>query len=222
MSKITVLLAEDHAVVREGLQELIGREADLEVVGEAENGMQAVEMAAALRPDVVLMDIDMPVLNGIEATRQIKSRHPATAVLVLSAYDDDQYVFAVLDAGAAGYLLKNVRGAQLVEAIHSVHSGESVLHPVVARKVVTRFLSARSGQSDSSEIEALTERELETLRLAACGMSNREIADKLVLSGRTVQSHLANIFDKLSVGSRTEAVVHALKQGWFTLEDLDL
>jgi len=222
MGKIRVLLAEDHAVVREGLRGLIGREADLQVVGEAENGKKAVELVAALHPDVVLMDVDMPVLNGIEATRQIKSHHPATAVLVLSAYDDDQYVFAVLDAGAAGYLLKNVRGAQLVEAIHSVHSGESVLHPVVARKVVARYLSSRSERTDSGHDETLTERELETLRLAACGMSNREIAKKLVLSGRTVQAHLANIFEKLSVGSRTEAVIHALKKGWFTLEELEV
>ena len=222
MTEITVLLADDHAVVREGMRELIDREKDLKVVGEAENGKEAVEKVAELRPDVVLMDVDMPGLNGIEATRQIKARYPATAVLALSAYDDDQYVFALLDAGAAGYLLKNVRGRQLVEAIHSVHAGESVLHPVVARKVVSRFLSSTSGQSEPRDGALLTERELGILRLAACGMSNRDIAEKLVLSGRTVQAHLANIFDKLSVGSRTEAVIHALKKGWFTLEELEV
>jgi DNA-binding NarL/FixJ family response regulator len=222
MSAITVLLAEDHALVREGMRDLLDREADLHVVGEAENGKQAVDKAASLCPDVVLMDVDMPVLDGIEATRQIKAKHPATTVLVLSAYDDDQYVFAVLDAGAAGYLLKNVRGPQLVEAIRSVHAGESVLHPIVARKVVNRFIGAESGEMRSHSGEPLSERELEILRLAACGMSNRDIADKLVLSARTVQAHLANIFDKLTVGSRTEAVVHALKRGWFSLEDLEI
>ena len=222
MSRITVLLADDHAVVREGMRELIGRERNLEVVGEAEDGKEAVDRVAELHPDVVLMDINMPVVNGIEATRQIKALYPATAVLVLSAYDDDQYVFALLEAGAAGYLLKNVRGRQLLEAIRSVHAGESVLHPVVARKVVTRFLSSAPGHPGTDEVEPLSGRELEILRLAACGMTNKEIAKKLVLSGRTVQAHLANIFEKLSVGSRTEAVIHALKKGWFTLEELEV
>ena len=223
MSGITVLLADDHAVVREGLRELIDREENLTVVGEAENGKEAVEKVAKLRPDVVLMDINMPEVNGIEATRRIKDRYPSTAVLVLSAYDDDPYVFALLEAGAAGYLLKNVRGEQLLSAIRSVHAGESVLHPAVARKVVTRFLSSSGPAASHADTgRVLSDRELEILRLAACGMSNRDIAEKLVLSGRTVQAHLANIFDKLSVGSRTEAVIHALKQGWFTLEELEV
>jgi len=221
MSCIAVLLAEDHALVREGMRDLLEREQDLKVVGEAENGRQAVEKVAVLRPDVVLMDVDMPVLDGIEATRKIKASRPATTVLVLSAYDDEQYVFAALDAGAAGYLLKDMRSGQLVEAVRSVHAGESVLHPAVARKVVDRFLSSESGGMKPKNGGPLTERELEILRLAASGLSNQDIADKLVLSGRTVQAHLANVFDKLSVGSRTEAVVHALKKGWFNLKDLE-
>lgn len=219
MSKIRILLADDHALVREGTRELLERERDLQVVGEAEDGEEAVRLAAAEGPDVALIDIAMPKLNGIEATRQIKKLSPSTAVLILSAYDDDQYVFALLEAGAAGYLLKNVRRRELVEAVRSVHAGESVLHPVIARKVIDRF-SAPPGQVlKETADKMLTERELEVLTLAAKGMGNRDIADQLVLSTRTVQAHLSAIFAKMEVGSRTEAVVQALQKGWLKLED---
>lgn len=219
MDKIRVLLADDHVLVREGTRELLEREGDFVVVGEADNGEQAVGLAIELRPDVALMDIAMPVLNGIEATKQIKTNCPATAVLILTAYEDDQYVFALLEAGAAGYLLKDVRSRDLIEAIRAVNAGESVLHPVVARKVVDRFARRPDQPSEESPLERLTEREMEVLRLAAKGWSNRDIAKALVLSVRTVQGHLQNIFDKLDVGSRTEAVVQALQQGWLTIED---
>ena len=219
MGKIKVLLAEDHVVVREGTRELIQKEPDMEVVGEANDGEEAVKLANKLKPDVVIMDIAMPKLNGIEATKQIKVLNPAIAVLVLTAYDNDQYIFSLLEAGAAGYLLKNVRGSELVEAIRSVYNGESVLHPVIARKVLHRFVPSVQKTKERAA-ELLSQREIEVLKLAAKGMSNREVAESLYLSVRTVQAHLANIFSKLQVGSRTEAILYGLKEGWFSLEDI--
>ena len=161
----------------------------------------------------------MPKLNGIEATKQIKAQHPAIAVLVLTAYDDDQYIFALLEAGAAGYLLKDVHASELIKAVRAVHAGESVLHPVVARKVINRFAQPVGERVDESTFEQLTEREMQVLKLAAKGMTNQKIAQRLVISVRTVQVHLSNVFGKMGVGSRTEAVLYALRKGWITLED---
>ncbi len=219
MEKITILLADDHVLVREGTCRLLERERDLHVVGEAGDGEEAVRLATELRPDVAIVAIAMPKLNGIEATKQIKALCPATAVLILTAYDDDPYVFALLEAGAAGYLLKNVRGRDLIEAIRAVHAGESVLHPAIARKVIDRFARPPSKPPEERVLNQLTERELEVLRLAAEGMNNNDIAQHLNLSIRTVQANLSNVFSKMQVGSRTEAVVQALRKGWITLED---
>ncbi|HEX2914254.1 MAG TPA: response regulator transcription factor [Chloroflexia bacterium] len=222
VAKIRVLLVEDHAVVREGTAELINRQVDMTVVGEAGDGQTAVDLATRLRPDVVLMDVALPVLDGISATRRIKEAAPTVAVLALSAHDEDQYVFALLEAGAAGYLLKTVRGNELVEAVRAVHRGEAALHPAVAKKVLGHFAHApEKAEPPSRQIENLSERELEVLRLAGRGLSNKEIADRLVLSPRTVQAHFANIFSKLQVGSRTEAVLQGLRRRWITLEDID-
>jgi len=219
MARIRILLADDHVLVREGTRELLEREEDLAVVAEASDGEAAVQLAACHRPDVALLDIAMPGLNGIEATRQIKALCPATAVLILTAYDDDQYVFAVLEAGAAGYLLKDVRGRDLIEAVRAVHAGESVLHPVVTRKVLDRFARPSDGSPEEASPDQLTERELQVLKLAARGMSNKDIARHLDLSIRTVQAHLSTVFSKMQVGSRTEAVVQALQKGWLRIED---
>ncbi|MEA3377136.1 MAG: response regulator transcription factor [Chloroflexota bacterium] len=217
---ISVLLADDHAVVRQGTRELLEREKGIDVVAEASDGKEAVQKAIKKRPDVVVMDFAMPELNGIEATRQIKAVAPGVAILVLTAYDNDQYIFAFLEAGAAGYLLKDIQVDQLIDAIRAVHAGESVLHPTIARKVINRFAqSDEVPYTGHTPLDQLTERELEVLRLAAKGMSNREIGRDLTISVRTVQTHLTNMFNKMGVGSRTEAVVHALRKGWITLED---
>lgn len=224
MKKIKVLLVEDHILVREGTRELLSREDDLQVVAEAGDGEEAVQLAAEHRPDVVIMDISMPKLNGLEATKQIKAVHPAAAVLVLTAYDDDQYIIAFLEAGAVGYVLKDVSANDLIKTIRAVHAGESILHPAIARKVTDYFARRVAKQAaeehETSAFDRLTRRETEILKLAAQGMTNREIADELTVSVRTVQSHLSNIFSKLGVGSRMEAVLSAVREGRLALEDL--
>lgn len=219
MASIRILIADDHAVVREGTRQILDREPDMEVVAQASDGQEAVELVLQQHPRVAVLDISMPRMNGIEATRKIKELAPLTAVLVFTAYDYDEYVFAILEAGAAGYLLKNSRSSELVEAVRRVAAGESVLHPAIATKVLSR-VSKHETPADTQPAEVLTERELDVLRLAAQGLSNREIADQLIVSPRTVQSHMANIFGKLNVGSRTEAVMVGLKRGWITLGEL--
>ncbi len=220
MDKIKILIADDHALVREGTRQILEQEPDLIVVAEAGDGEEAVRLAGTFKPDVAIIDIAMPKLDGIEATKQIKALYPTIAVLILSAYDDDQFVFSLLEAGAAGYLLKSVRGHELMDAVRAVYAGESVLHPSIARKVLNRFASVSRGLREQKPLEILTEREMEVLRLATRGLSNQDIASELSLSLRTVQAHLGHIFNKLQVSSRTEAVVRALKEGWITLEDI--
>ena len=217
---IKVLLADDHVIVREGTRDMISRQPDMEVVGEARDGREAVELAKSEEPDVVVMDVSMPNLNGIEATAMIRQCCSSTAVLILTAYDTDQYVMALLEAGAAGYLLKNVRSNQLIEAIRAVCGGESVLPPETTRHIIDQLTAkhARIGQSTSPN--PLTERELEVLKLAAKAECNKDIAKILILSDRTVQTHFSNIFKKLGVASRTEAILYGLRKGWFQMEDL--
>ena len=219
MEKIRILLADDHVLVREGTKELLEREDDLEVVAEAGDGKTAVQLAARQRPDVVIMDFAMPKLNGIEATKQIKAIDPNIAILVLTAYDNEQYIFAFLEAGAAGYLLKDVHIDDLIKAVRAVHVGESVLHPAIARKVIDRFSHHTEKHGTENTLDQLTKRELEVLKLAARGMSNREIALDLSISVRTVQTHLSHVFDKMGVGSRIEAVIRGFRRGWYTLDD---
>jgi len=220
MDNIKILLAEDHVVVRQGTRQLLEQEQDLEVIGEAGDGEEAVQLAVQLKPDVVIMDIAMPKLSGIEATKQIKALLPSVAVLVLTGYDYDEYIFSLLEAGAAGYLLKSVSGEELVNAIRAVSTGEPVLHPVVVRKLMNHFKPSATGPTGARLLELLSKRETEVLRLAAKGMSNKDIGEVLFISIRTVQAHLRSIFNKLGVGSRSEAVLYGLKRGWFTLEGL--
>lgn len=220
MGKIRVLIADDHAVVREGTRRMLEQEDDMEVVGEAVDGEEAVRLADETKPDVAIVDISMPKLDGIEATKEIKKRCPSVTVLILSAYDDDQFVFALLEAGAAGYLLKSVRSREVIDAVRAVYSGESVLHPAVAKKVLNRFMTGGGKTRPARSGEILSDREKEILKLATRGLSNADIAEELCLSIRTVQGHLGHIFNKLQVSSRTEAVVRALKEEWVTLEDI--
>jgi NarL family two-component system response regulator LiaR len=220
MSTIKILIADDHAVVRDGTRQILEQEHDMEVIAEAADGAEAIKLAGSTKPDVAIIDIAMPGIDGIEATKQIKQLYPSIAVLILSAYDDDQFIFSLLEAGAAGYLLKSVRGRELIEAVRQVYAGESVLHPAIARKVLNRFVPAPGKAAGQKSAEVLSDREIEVLRYATRGLSNQDIADELCLSLRTVQAHLGHIFNKLQVSSRTEAVVRALKEGWVTLEDI--
>jgi len=213
---ITILIAEDHRIVRESLRLFLDEVEDFKVVGEARDGEEAAALAKTLEPNVVIMDIAMEGMNGIEATKKIRADCPNTAVLVLSAYDYDQYVFALLEAGAAGYLLKDVSGHELISAIRAVCQGDSVLYPAVAGKVVKKFR-----EKNTERGERLTDREKDVLELAAKGMKNKEIAHKLYVSVRTVEAHLGSIFNKLEVNSRTEAVLVALKRGELYMEDLN-
>lgn len=220
MGTIRILLAEDHVVVRQGTRQLLEREEDFEIVGEAGDGEEAVRLAQEVKPDIVIMDVAMPKLSGIEATRQIKAILPATSVLVLTGYDYDEYIFSMLEAGAAGYLLKSVSGDELIGAVRAVFAGEPMIHPTVLRKLMTRFKTPAAKPTPASSLLPLSEREMEVLKVAAKGMSNRDIAHELFISERTVQAHMRSIFNKLGVGSRSEAILYGLKRGWFSIEEL--
>jgi NarL family two-component system response regulator LiaR len=218
MSNVRIIIADDHAVVRKGTIQILEKVPDFKVVGEASNGEEAVQLVHSLKPDIAILDVSMPVMDGIEATKKIKGQDPDVAVLVLSAYDNDEFVFALLEAGAAGYLLKDVGGQEIVNAIRAVCRGESVLHPVITRKVMNRFFPKAEGRKEAAKI--LGTRELEVLRLASKALSNQQMADKLGLSLHTIEAHMRHIFTKLKVGSRTEAVLYALKQGWININDM--
>jgi len=219
MRRIKVLLAEDHAVLREGIRELINRQDDMEVTGEAGDGEKAVQLVEQLKPNLVLMDIALPKLNGIEATRRIKDSHPSTSVLILTAYDNEEFIFALVEAGAEGYLLKNVRGQELLNAIRAIYDGQSVLYPTIAEKVFRRLqLEGKRKSTVQEKVEFLSGRELEVLRLGAEGLANKEIAKELSIGERTVQTHWRNIFNKLGASSRTEALMDSLRKGWIILK----
>jgi NarL family two-component system response regulator LiaR len=220
-TSIRVLLVDDHAVVRKGMRALVDREAGIEVVGEAEDGDQAVHAADRLRPDVILMDLEMPGTGGIEATRQITAAHPDTRIVVLTSHAAEEDVFPALKAGALGYLLKHSAPEEVLQAIRQAYRGETVLHPSIARMVLQELnRPAQARQPKTSE--PLSERELEVLRLLARGMSNQEIADTLVVGEATVRSHVSSILRKLQLASRTQAALYALREGLASLDDADL
>ena len=216
--KLKILIADDHPMLREALHRALDGEEDVEIVAEAGDGEEAVKLTSELKPDVVVMDIVMPKLNGIEATKKIKEVIPNTAVLILTTYDDEEYILGLLDAGAAGYLLKSARGSDIVEAVRAIQAGESVLHPNIIAKLLKRAMTGPVEGHQRSEL--LSERESEVLKLVALGMSNKEVATKLLVSERTIKAHLTNIFNKLNVASRSEAIVRGLKLGLVSVEDV--
>jgi NarL family two-component system response regulator LiaR len=214
---IQVLIVDDHAIVRKGIRALLSTEADVDVIGEAENGRQAVALAKELQPDVVLMDLVMPEVDGIEATRQVTADRPGTRVLVLTSFAADDKVFPAIKAGALGYLLKDSGPEDLVKAIHQVHRGEPTLEPSIARKVLSELSHPPKKPLTP---DPLTDREVEVLRLLAQGMSNREIAERLVITEMTVRTHVSNILGKLHLASRTQAALYALREGLASLDDI--
>ncbi len=214
-SPIRVLIADDHPVVRKGLRALMGEYNEIQVVGDAANGQEAVTQAAILRPDVILMDLVMPVMDGIQATRQITARIPEARILVLTSFATDDKVFPAIQAGALGYLLKDSDADDLVHAIEQVHRGEPSLHPSIARKVLQE-LSQPTDLPPSPE--PLTEREVEVLQQVAQGLSNQDIADRLAISEVTVRTHVSNILSKLHLANRVQATLYALREGLASLD----
>ena len=212
MEKIQLLLADDNAPLREGLRTLLGAVDDLEVVGEAATGEEAIRQAALLQPDVILMDIKMPGLNGIEATRQIVNTSPHISILILTMFEDDDSVFAALRAGARGYLLKGALKAELLRAIRGVSHGEAIFGPSIAKRLLQYFATPHPAPPPPLFPE-LTERELEILKLIAQHRTNPEIADRLTLSQKTVRNHVSNIFAKLQVADRAQAIIRAREAG---------
>jgi NarL family two-component system response regulator LiaR len=207
---IRILIADDHAIVREGLRALIGTKPDMELVGEAADGVEAVLQARSLRPDVILLDLVMPRKDGIEAIGEIKRENPKARILVLTSFAEDEKVFPAIQAGALGYLLKDSSPQELLQAIRQVYRGESSLHPAIARKLIREL--NRPSDLPATE-EPLTEREVEVLILVARGLSNQEIAERLVVSERTVRTHVSNILGKLHLANRTQAALYAVREG---------
>ena len=218
--KTRILIADDHTMLREGIRDLLSQEKDFEIVGEAANGEEAVLLARELKPDIVIMDIVMPKLNGVEATKQIKQMSPSTAILILTAFSDIRDIIGLLEAGACGYLLKNSAGQEVVKAIRAIRSGESVLDAEVIHKLVQRLASLSKSPEEHDSSGHLTTREMEIIKLAAQGLSNKEMSEKLFISLRTVKAHMTNIFNKLGCSSRTEAIIKGLKHGYIELNDI--
>lgn len=219
-STIRVLLADDHEVVRKGIREFLEEDSGIEVIAEASDGERALAFAGELRPHVAVLDIQMPRLTGIEVTQRIKKDLPEIKVLILTAYDYDPYIFAALQSGANGYVLKTARSHEITQAVHTVYDGGSAMDPQVTRKVIEHMTSGSPYARGEGMVERPSEREMDVLRSVVRGLSNRAIAQEMGISHRTVQGHLANLFGKLAVNSRTEAALLAVKMGWVTLDEV--
>ncbi len=220
MEPIRIILADDHWLMRDGTRHILEQCPDLQVIGDAEDGQQTLELVERLQPDIVILDIRMPKLNGIEVIRRMKELSPNTKPLILTAYDDDDYIIALMEAGALGYLLKTVRPSELIDAIQRVHQGEPVLHPAIAMKVARLWARLRDSTGQGT-FEQISTREREILQMAAGGFRNKAIAGKLSISVRTVEGHFNSIFAKLGVSSRIEAVLYAVSKHIVTLEEGD-
>lgn len=227
--RITVLIADDHQLFREGLRKILSMTSDIEVVGEASDGQSALKQVERLHPDVVLMDINMPVLNGVEATKKIHALYPETKVIILSIHDDEQYVYRSLSHGASGYVLKEIDSDTLVQAIRAVAAGQGYIHPRVTPMVIKEVRRLHHFQSIGGSVQGetthpekwhvLTEREREVVRLIAQGMTNRDIGDVLGISDKTVKNHISNILSKLNISDRKQLIVKTLINGWHEMDD---
>ena len=220
MEQIRVLIADDHRVLREGLAAILKTKENIVVVGEAQDGLEAVEKARTLLPDVIMMDVSMPRMGGVEATKTIKREFPHIGIIALTMYDEQQYIFDLVRAGATGYLLKDTDSAQIVAAIQAIYRGESLIHPSVASKILAEFslMSQRKGKKASGVDHDLTDREITVLQFVSEGKTNKEIANNLDLSEKTVKNHVRNIFHKLQVYDRTQAAILGIRKGLIDLE----
>lgn len=218
METIRVLIADDHLIFREGLRALLRDQSDIEVIGEATSGEEAVNKAKELHPDIVLMDITMPCMDGLEATRQIKQGEPDISILILTMHEGDEYFFKSLKAGASGYFIKGGSSRELLSALRAVRRGDVFLYPAMAKKLLSNYLQQAGGGQINNNVDGLTNREREILKLAAEGHTNQEIAELLVISAATVQTHRANIMAKLGLHNRTELIKYAIRQGLISLD----
>ena len=218
--KVNVIIVDDHPLIREALRNAIGKESDFQVIAEATNGEDAIRITAELSPDVIIMDISMPVINGIEATKQIKSRFPQISILILTVHTDIESIFSILQAGASGYLTKAAFGKEIIHTLRALVAGETVLSPTVSKEVLRYACQHVSKPLKTEGFDKVKAKQLEILKLAAQGLSNKEIGQRLDISERTVKSYLGEIFSKLNVVSRTEAIYVSLRLGILTLDDL--
>ncbi len=218
MKKIKVILADDHTIVRKGLRSLLDLEKNIKVIGEAENGRETIKKVALLKPDVVIMDIAMPLLNGLEATRKIKKNFPHIKVLVLSVHADEEYIFQALKAGASGYLLKNAAPNELVSAVEAAYSDESFLSPSISKKVIKEYIRKAAATTEGNSFEKLTDREREILQMLAEGRTVKEIAHMLYISIKTVQTHRSHLKEKLNIDSDAGLVQYAIRKGLIKID----
>lgn len=217
MPQIKLIIADDHRLFRQGLRQICETVGAFEVIGEAENGEEAINMVKQLKPDIILMDIDMPILNGVQATKLITDNNLATKVIILTMHQQDHYVFDAIKAGARGYILKDADGTELIEAIQVVYRGEALINPVLATKLLDEFRRLSEGENEKEDFQNLTDSEMDVLRLVAQGEDNKGIAKVLTLSEKTVANRLLDIYQKLQVNNRTQAALVALRRGWVPL-----